>query len=233
MKPLHFLTALSLLLLFSCKKDTIDEIPQNITVLAPVENLIDSLKVVFAENGNALLNNPFLFSDTIQKNIVLSKESDVYVTFIEESTDKQNSLFWYSYLPPQSPINIADIKGNVIFPNISKAGEGGLLEPGSTVQLGNSKFASGTVIGFYIIANGWKDGTINTGKPTYYTDYRFNAGEEQFHVLFKNSYSHYLVMGFEDNINPGRDFNDVLFAVTDNNEGYEAASFDLDKVVVK
>jgi hypothetical protein len=53
------------------------------------------------------------------------------------------------------------------------------------------------------------------------------------HVLFKNLYSHYLIMGFEDNIDPGRDYNDVLFAVSDNNEGFEATSFNLNKVVIK
>jgi hypothetical protein len=157
----------------------------------------------------------------------------VYVTFIDEFTDKKNSLFWYSYNLSDPPSGISDIKGDLIFPNLSKIGEGGLLESGATVQLGTGKFPAGTVIGFYIIANGWNDGTIRYSNPTYYTNYSFNNGGEQFHVLFKNSYSHYLVMGFEDNVNPGRDYNDVLFAVSDNIEGNEATSFDLNKVVVK
>jgi hypothetical protein len=220
-------------LFFSCKKQLIDELPNNYSVVKPVDNLLDSLHVVFSENGNAQFNNPFLFSDTIQKNIVLIKESIVYVTFIDEGTDKKNSLCWYTYNKAQPPLTVNDINGNVLFPNISKIGEGGLLEPGYTLQLGSEKLPAGTVIGFFLVANGWKDGSIDFNLPTHYTNYNLNTGGEQLHILFKNEYSRYLVMGFEDNLIGTHDFNDVLFAVSDNNVGLEASSFDLTKVFVK
>jgi hypothetical protein len=228
-----YLIPLFFSIFFGCKKQLINELPNNYSVVKPVDNLEDSLGVVFSENGNAILNNPFLFSDTIQKNIVLTKESNVYVTFIDEGTDKRNSLCWYSYNKAQPPLTVYDINGNILFPNISKTGYGGLLETGYTLQLGSEKFPAGTVIGFFLVANGWKDGAIDYSLPSYYTDYNLNKGNGQMHILFKNAYSRYIIMGFEDNLNGTHDFNDVLFAVTDNNLGIEATSFDLAKVIVK
>jgi hypothetical protein len=222
-----------LLLFIGCKKDVIEELPANISQVEPIANIIDSLKVVLPEEGNALLSNPELFSDTIQKKIVLIKESKVYVSFIDEAASYKNTLCWYSYNIAQPPVSVADITGNLLFPNISKTGEGGLLEAGYTVQLGTESFPVGTVIGFFLVADGWKDGTIDYSNPTYYTDANLNIGGEQRHILFKDTYSHYLIIGFEDyNIGP-MDYNDVFFAVSDNNQGYEATSFDLAKVIVK
>lgn len=231
-----YLIPILLPLFFGCKKDVIEQIPANITKLEPIANIVDSLKVVLPEDGNALLSNPELFSDTIQKKIVLIKESKVFVTFVDEAALYKNTLCWYSYYKSQPPVNVADIKGNVVFPNISKIGEGGLLESGYTVQLGTESFPVGTVIGFFLVADGWKDGTIDYSNPTYYTDANLNIGGEQRHILFKDAYAHYLIIGFEDYISgsmDNMDYNDVFFAVADNNKGYEATSFDLSKVIVR
>jgi hypothetical protein len=222
-----------LLVFFGCKKETINQLPDNITKIDSVEHLVDSLQVVLPEDGNALISSPELFADTIQKKIVLKKESKVYVTFIDEAAEYKNTLCWYSFNKLQPPTKASDVKGSVLFPNISKAGEGGLLEAGYTVQLGTETFPAGTVIGFYLVADGWKDGTIEYSNPTYYTDNNLNVGGEQRHLLFKDTYSHYLVIGFEDYPVSPYDYNDVFFAVTDNLEGYEASSFDLSKVIIK
>jgi hypothetical protein len=50
------------------------------------------------------------------------------------------------------------------------------------------------------------------------------------HILFKDVYSHYLDIGFEDYVVAPYDYNDVFFAVQDNNERNEATSFDLSKI---
>lgn len=232
MKNFLFIPIL-LLIIFGCEKEKIAELPNDISSLAPIANIVDSLKVFLPEEADAKLISPELFSDTILKKIVLIKDSKVFVTFIDEGAMYKNTLCWYSYNKLMPPLKLADIKGNVLFPNISKTNEGGLLESGYTVQLGTEVFPAGSVIGFYLIADGWKDGTINYDNPTYYTDSNFNNAGQQRHILFKNSYSHYLVVGFEDYPNSENDYNDILFAVADNKEGYEAISFDLVKVVVK
>jgi hypothetical protein len=236
MKLKHFFPIL-VLLFFGCEKENIvvnPELPPNISVLKPVENLVDSLKVFLPDNVNAFKNHPALFSDTVQKNIVLLKESNVFVTFVDENAGYLNSLCWYSYDKTQPPLKVGDIKGNVVFPNISKKGEGGLLEPGYTLQLGTEKFPAGTVIGFFLVVQGWNGTAIDYSKPIHYTNYNLNIGGKQQHVLFKNTYSHYVVLGFEDMIidqNSDVDCNDILIAVSDNKEGFEATSFDLAKVI--
>jgi len=230
---IKYLLPILFLFFVGCEKALIEELPSDITKVEPVENVVDSLKSIISEDGNVQARYPYLFSDTIQKNIVLDKESNVYVTFIDDDTDGKNTLCWYSYNKLQPPLSIADIKGNVLFPNISKTGEGGLLELGYTVQLGTEKFPSGTVIGFFLIVSGWRDGVIDYDNLTNYTNYNFNVGQEQLHVLFKNGYSRYVIMGFEDNLNGPHDFNDILFAVSDNSAGNEATSFDLSEVILK
>ena len=216
--------------------DKVDELPPDITVLKPCENLADSLKVMFPEGKNFLSNSDFL-SDAYQKKIVLIKEAKVFITFIDEGAEYRNTLCWYSYNISQPPSKVTDIKKSVIFPNISKKDEGGLLEPGYTIQLGTGIFPTGTVIGFSLILDGWEDGYINYNKPTHYTDYSFNAGGKQQHILFKKAFLDYIVLGFED-ISVleefcDKDFNDVLFAISDNNEGYVATSFDLSNIIIK
>jgi Domain of unknown function (DUF4114) len=232
MKP-SLLAAVLLLFLASCNKDKIDELPTDISKLQPIQHLADTLKTVLSENGNAVSNNPVLFSDTIQKNIILTKASRVFVTFIDEETSKKNTLGWYMYPYSKPPASTSDVDAKILFPNISKVGEGGLLESGFTVQLGTETFPAGTVIGFFIVANGWDNGTVNLDRPIYFTNYNLNPNGDQLHVLFKNEYSNYIVVGFEDNLSPGRDFNDLLFAVSDNNEGLESTSFDLSNMFIR
>ncbi len=229
---------LFLLLLFGCEKQKISELPANIYILKPIANIVDSLKVIAPESRNLFLKYPELFADGTQKNIVLTKESNVYVTFVDAATSAKNSLCWYSYTISQPLTKSSDINGNLLFPNITKVSAGGVLEPGYSLQLGNKKFPAGTIIGFFLVVNGWKNGTIDYSKMIHYTNYNFNAGGFQQHVLFKNTYSQSLILGFEDgsianNPNCDKDFNDVLFSVSDNQEGFEATSFDLTNIFVK
>ncbi len=235
MKKAFFIPVLFLLIV-GCEKEKINEVPDNITYLKPCTDLADSLRIHLPESENILVSNAEFFSDTIQKNIVLTKESEVYVTFIDEGASFRNSLCWYSYNNLQPPLGTNDISGNVVFPNISKTGEGGQLEPGYTIQLGTGKFPAGTVIGFFLVINGWEDGIINYDNTTFYTNYNLNISNNQQHVLFKDSYFEYILLGFEDMIfdeNSDKDYNDIVFSVSDNNDGLEATSFDLSKVLKK
>ncbi len=221
------------LLIAGCD-DKIDEVPDDISVLKPAEDLADSLNVYFPEGTNIFEANEEFFTESIQKQVVLTKESEVYVTFIEEGASNKNSLCWYAYNKFQPPLNSGEITGNVLFPNISKVGEGGLLEPGYTVKLGSGKFLAGTVIGFFLVIDGWEDGSIDYSNPIVYTNYDLNDGGNQQHILFKESYFEYLLIGFEDtlfDLESDKDYNDILFSVTDNNKGLEASSFDISEVV--
>src|SRR5512133_978120 len=178
------LIPLLFVLFVGCEKKP-QEVPDNVIILEPVAKLVDSLSVLMPENGNAVIASPDLFSETAEKNIVLTKESEVYVTFIDEVASFTNTLCWYSYDPWDPPVKLSDITQNVVFPNISKKGEGGQLEAGYTVQLGTGKFPAGTIIGFSLIISGWENGVVNYNKTTHYTDYILNIDGKQKHVLFK------------------------------------------------
>lgn len=237
MKLLLF-APLLVILLWGCEKEKISELPDNIYILKPIANIVDSLKVVIPESRNLLQKDPELFADYTQKNIVLMRESNVYVTFVNAATSAKNSLCWYAYTVSQPLTKLSDINGNLLFPNITKVSDGGVLEPGYTLQLGTNKFPAGTIIGFFLVVNGWKNGTINYNQMTHYTNFDFNAGGFQQHVFFKNTYSKSIILGFEDgsianNPNCDKDFNDVLFAVSDNQEGFEANAFDLTNVIIR
>lgn len=229
-----------LLLFLGCEKEKADkivEVPDGVIVLKLCDNLEGNLKALFPEKQNTTLSKPDFFSDTIQKNIVLIKESKVYVSFIDEGAGYKNSLCWYSFNNSQHPLKVSDISGYVLFPNFSKIGEGGELEAGYTLQLGTNKFTAGTVIGFFLVENGWNDGIVDYSGTTHYTNYDFNLGGKQQHLLFKDANCNDIVFAFEDisfvDEKCDKDYNDILFAVSDNNEGYEATSFDLSNVIVK
>lgn len=230
-----YLIPILLLLFSSCEKDNI-EIPNEVIVAKSYQNLVDSLSTFFTESKNIYVSTPDFFNDSAKKNIVLSKESEVYVTFLDENASFKNTLCWYSYNIEESvPLRELDIIPNVVFPNISKIDGGGQLKPGDIVQLGSGTFPPKTVIGFILIQNGWQDdGSIDYNLPMFYTDFNLNKTGKQQHILFQYSNFSYILIGFEDGQFEfgDKDYNDVIFAITDNKEGYAPTSFDLKNVKV-
>jgi hypothetical protein len=227
-----FYSVIVALFIGACAKDKetpVEEIPEGIirTDTSPIYyariiNLLPS-----AQNAGTVY--PILFSDTVQKKIITTAETDVYITFVAERAFYKNTVGWYSYPVGQEPKSAKDINIHVLFPNVSGKGEGGELLQGDKLQLGETKFPKGTVIGFFIIIKGWKDGYINYNADTYYTDSQLNATKYQQHVLFKEKNGGRIVLGFEDmpyNVGDA-DYNDILFTIADNKEGLETVYFDL------
>lgn len=234
MKFIYFLPVL-LLLAVGCEKK-IPEVPDDISVVKPADDLADSLFTAFPEGFDIFENKGEFFADDIQKQIIIKEETEVYVTFIDEGASNRNSLCWYAYNQFQPPLTTGEITSNIVFPNISKVGEGGQLEPGNTLKLGQGKFPAGTVIGFFMVINGWEDGVINYDKPIVYTNFDLNPGGKQQHILYKDKNFKYLLVGFEDTVfddGSDKDYNDIIFAVTDNNKGIEAGNFDLTDVLIE
>lgn len=218
----------------SCKKeeDKIKEVPDDIIRVKMDTVLYPRIIELFPDESNSVNNLPFLFTDTVQKRIVLTKESEVYVIFIAEGALFKNTLGWYSYQYGNPPTSTSEIEKNILFSNLSAEGDGGLLKEGDMVKLGTDTFPAGTVISFFLISNGWNDGTIDYSKPTYYTDYAFNYSEHQQHVFFREKKGGSLVLAFEDcdYYDADKDFNDILLNVTDNKDGFKIISFDLEKI---
>jgi hypothetical protein len=196
---------------------------------------MDSIAKMFPAGVNNSETNPDLFSDENNLILKLTKESPVYLTFVDEGAGYRNSLAYYTYDANYPPAGADEIELHMLFPNASKEGSGGGLKAGDRVQLGDAPFAENTVIGFCLIAQGWKNGTTVEGIYRHYTNIAWNNGEQQ-HVMFKEKNCLDIVLCFEDVKLPSgdKDFNDIIFTVNDNEKDANVATaFDLTNIVKK
>jgi hypothetical protein len=212
--------------------ERVDEIPTDIVASKLCETLYTNIMSMFPEAKNNEERHEGLFNDTTQVHIVLTKDSEVYVSFVAEGATITNTLGYYIYPDGATPGGSGDINKELVFPNVSNS----VLQPGDTRQLGSTTFKAGTVIGFYLIVGGWNgsNGTVNYKKPTHYTNFEWNANAQRQHVLFKEKQCGDIVIGFEDKaiLETDGDFNDIIFTVSDNNLNLETVSFDLKHVAV-
>ncbi|MFZ6009611.1 MAG: DUF4114 domain-containing protein [Bacteroidota bacterium] len=232
--PLLFLAALA------CRDESVkpekdsepaEEVPADIVPSKLCSTLFSNIIAMFPEAKNNQQRYLALFSDTVQQQIVLTKESEVYVSFVAEGATIASTLGWYTYNETSPPGSRSDVELNLLFPHVS----GDVLKQGDTRKLGEGKFKAGTVIGFFLIVGGWQDGIVTYKKPTLFTDQAWNTGMARQHVLFKEKQCGDVVIGFEDKqitLGTDADFNDIIFTVSDNNTELETVSFDLKNVVI-
>lgn len=168
------------------------------------------------ESQNATVKHPEYFKPDVAHNIVLNKDCEVYITFLNEAAGYQNTLGYYYYDANNPPASLNDLTKIIVFPNASKAGSGGELVPGSTMELLGT-FNENTVIGFFLISNGWQNGQITNGLYTVYSDPIFNAQNKVQSLIFHDPTCSSTVLCFEDILTTtggDKDFNDVIFQVT-------------------
>ncbi len=184
-------------------------------------DFLDRVNNAFPEKIRLTQSHPEYISSTAMNNFYISQTCNVYVVFIHEGAGYTNSLGYFTYAPnsqPQSTADFTDMK--IIFPNASYLNSGGGLYSGDKVHLG--VFSPGTVLGFFIAANGWhktrKEVTI--GQGVYYTlDYMNPENHDylkQHCAILYDEASQSMVMGMEDLRRDGNcdhDFNDVMFKI--------------------
>jgi len=174
MKQKFSLTKLSILFLslftVSCSDQNIGdgngERPANII---PSEVRIETLAGIAAllpERMDLRTSLPQLFEQNTEKRILLTQESEVYVTYVDEGASYENSFGYYTYNINNLPIDTTMIELNLLFPHVNEY----ILKQGDMLQVGNSKFPAGTVIGFFLIVKGWENKMVNYNKQTIYTD---------------------------------------------------------------
>ena len=206
--------------------DEIKERPDNIIATKPCQTLYRSIMDMFPEYKNNRDKHAPLFSDTVLKQVVLTKESDVYITFISEGAGYSNSFGYYTYNKNSNITSSSDFETNIIFPNVSDR----ILNQGDMLKLEGGPFPAGTVIGFFLVFQGWDHGSINYDNPIEYTNYNLNSGGHQQHIFFKQKDCGDYVLAFEDqplDDNADFDYNDMIFTVSDNKDEYETTSFEL------
>jgi hypothetical protein len=234
MKPSIILSALLMFVLLGCKDkekivEPVDEKPDDIFNIPLCETLNSSVMELFTESRNNEEMYPELFSNATQEKVVVTKESDVYISYVAEGASVPSTLGYYTYTG-SAPTSADGIDKKIIFPNVSNA----ILTPGDSRYIG--KFPAGTTIQFFLIVGGFQTATstVNYSKPTFYTNYALNPGGHRQHVLFRETKCNNILMGFEDKaIETGsdHDFNDIIFVISDNDSNQASTSFDQSTMV--
>lgn len=207
-----------------------EEVPSLIGSSKPCSTLYKSIMDMFYEHANNQQKHPELFAPSAQKNIVLTHDANVYITFISEGAGYANSLGYYTYDAATGPGDVNNLKLEILFPHVSDE----VLTKGDMLQLGTEKFKAGTAIGFFLVIRGWENGFVNYRKNIDFTNIEFNREQVQKHILFKEGQCGDIVMAFEDKTvaeGSDLDFNDVIFTISDNNEQLEIVNFDLTNMV--
>ncbi len=214
MKPSVVLFALLLTFALSCKDkekiiEVVDERPEDIFHIELCPTLNQSVMSMFTESDNNREKYPQLFSASTQQQIVLTKESDVYVSYVTEGASVPSTLGYFTYQEGNAPTSADGIDKKIAFPHVSSS----VLSTGDSRWIG--KYPAGTVVAFFLVIEGYSNNTVNWSKPTFYTNNEFNPGQVRQHVLFREKQCNNIVMGFEDKAvgtpNADDDFNDIIF----------------------
>jgi len=172
---------------------------------------------VLPEQQNAMQLHPEYFAHPV-KNLTVTEETELYLTFIDEGAGFKNVLGYYTYQEGNVPTSEDQLDKVVIFPNASAQGSGGELIRGNTMRLLGT-FEPGTVIGFFVIANGWRNGQITDGLYSQHTDIDYNMSGRQQSLIFFDATCSTTVIAFEDITVPNgdNDFNDAIFEISASN----------------
>lgn len=214
----------------SCSREGIKERPTDIVATGERLEIFQKIMGEFPEHKKVKNSHPELFEEGAFKHVLVTKESAVYLTFISEGASLANSLGWYSYNSNSKPGDATQIEKHILFPHVSQR----VLRQGDRLRLGDGTFPPGTVIGFFLIIDGWEAGEIHYDRETFYTDFEFNTDNAQQHVLFQQQELGDIVLAFEDvavNQSSDQDFNDIIFTITDNTNEEQVTNFDLTNVV--
>jgi len=166
--------------------------------------------------------NPQYLASNLERNLVLTAQCDVWITFVHEGAGYLNSLFYFKYNKNNKPTSASQIDSLIaIMPNTSYSGSGGGMTTGDKVYIG--RFGADTAIGFAIAQNAWTGSTVNSNAAFFYTINDLNpettaAKREHVVLLYDNPTQRFLI-GFEDiNRDNGadNDFNDCVIYATAN-----------------
>jgi hypothetical protein len=226
-----FIAVLSAVIIFGCHEkekivQIVEEKPKDIYHVALCETLEASVVEMLAPSSNNKEKYPQLFSNSVQEKLILTKETDVYISYVTESASVASTLGYYTYTQ-SGPGSAGDVDKQIAFPHVSSA----ILTPGDSRRLG--KFPEGTVIEFFVVIGGYSNSTVNYSKPTFWTNYAWNPSGERQHVLFREKKCNNVVMAFEDtSVSTGsdQDFNDIIFIISDNQDAKASSSFNTSAV---
>ncbi|MDP3437382.1 MAG: LruC domain-containing protein [Bacteroidales bacterium] len=188
--------------------------------------LINVVNASLPESKPVPTYNPHYITNGVSSALRVIADATVEVVFIHEGAGYKNVLGYFHYPTNSPPTSVNQINKIIAFPNSSYAGSGGALSSGNRVQLKYwngtdfvNVFPAGTSIGWYIVANGFSNGTISQTAPRYYSLEQFNPESNPLlkphNVLLYDPQRQLVIIGFEDLPRSGGhsddDFNDAIF----------------------
>jgi len=187
-------------------------------------DFLDDVNASLPERVPLTESHPGYLTSEESINIEITEEADVWVTFVHEGAGYKNALGFYTYKKGNPPQQVSDISEHtVIFPNVSYWHSGGGLYSGDKVFIG--RFQADTIIGFFLVANGFRENTVTSvGRNVYYSNVNLNPEPDkslrQHNVMIWDEERELVLMGFEDlrrdSSGCDNDFNDAVFYITSN-----------------
>lgn len=235
----------------------VDELPDGLFHLDVESDIGKFIRRELPEGASA---NPAYLDPIYNPNLYVSEDAQITLTFLDEGAGFRNSLGYFTYQADSflglthSDVNLNDrngisfneltsavegVGGGLLFPNSSRLNAGGLLEPGDSIMLGGGEvYSAGTYVGFFVIQNAWRNGTVkgftdNSEPLTFYTVDMLNPENQAGYdlstssqdpntrhvaMLFNGQSQDNIIMGFEDLYRPwgDNDFNDAVFRLHSN-----------------
>lgn len=200
------------------------------------QEVLDDIDALLPWSQDATVNQPQLFPPDFDPNPeVVAANTEIWVTFAQESALYQNSLGYFTYPTgsPPSSLTTEALQDGLIFANASAIGSGGSLYNGARMSLG--VFQPGVQIGFFLVQNGSCadpgvgscsslgvdfSKTVFTSVDAMNSAYATDPAKARHVVmadLLNDSASDARLLSFEDQGRLGSsddDFNDVVFRVT-------------------
>ncbi|MCF7918734.1 MAG: LruC domain-containing protein [Candidatus Cloacimonetes bacterium] len=198
-------------------------VPYPTTTYTVTADMLQRINTSLPESVALTESHPQYLADGITTNLVIEDSSDVWLTFVTEGAGYRNALGFYTYDqetgPPADP---EELEHFIVFPNCSLTGSGGGMQSGMQLYLG--RFGAGTIMGWFIVQNGWINGLyVDEDDLRFYSDSQYNPEEDeeykQHSVLLFDAESEFFLLAFDDQVRPDggdNDFNDAVFFATAN-----------------
>lgn len=200
-------------------------LPTRATITA---GLIDAIDFSLPEYQSVPIHNPDYITNNVSASLKVVEDATIELVFVHEGAGFKNVLGYFHYPTNNPPTTIDQINKLIAFPNCSFSSNPNTLQSSDRIQLqywnGTSfeeTFPAGTSIGWFIVANGFKNGgVISETANIYYSLEQFNLSEshpdrKSHNVLLFDSQRQIVIIGFEDLPRSGGhsddDFNDIVF----------------------
>ncbi len=192
------------------------------------QGFLDRVNTVFVDTRDIRDNYPELLEVDSPRELHLTEDAEVWVTFVGTGAGFNNTLGYYWYEEGNEPTSPSEVQNKtIIFPQAHT--RNGALSAGDKVRLegpnADGSFPAGTYVGWFLIANGFslENSVVGNGNWTLYGNKDLNTmisdpDKREHLILMYDHIEQVLLMAWEDirrdNQGSDHDFDDVIFYAT-------------------